>query len=88
MTNNKIDFSIREEVVNALNELNITLDEKQINDVLGEITESATFLDVVKLFVTYGIQDYCNHNEVKCDMDEIKNKIFNIERNMSLDDLL
>lgn len=88
MTNKKIDFSIREEVVNSLNELNITMDENQINDVIGEITEYATFLDVVKLFVTYGIQDYCNHNKVKCDMDEVENQIFNTKRNMSLDDLL
>ena len=88
MSNNKADYSIREDIKEILHQTGISLDENQINGVLDEVVGYESLLDIIKLYVLYGIEDYCKHNDIKQSLDELENVLYASKRNINLNELL
>ncbi|PTY93038.1 hypothetical protein [Heyndrickxia sporothermodurans] len=81
------DFSIREEVRAALQNLEMKMTEEQIDEVVDEIQQYDTFLSVVSLFVLKGTKDVLDSNKVKYDQEKIEQQIIMAVRGINPDDL-
>lgn len=85
---NKKDFSIRHEVeVTAKELLGAELTEQQIDQIVGEIEQYDTFLDIVTLFVVKGIQEVAKEENIPLDEEEAENQLMISRNNINLNDI-
>lgn len=83
-----IDFSIRNEVELTLEEkLDIEMTEKQIDDVMEAIELNDTFLSVIGLFVTKGIKEIAEKENIPLDHDKLEQELSSNRKFIKAEDL-
>lgn len=81
------DFSIRYEVKVMLEDMGVTMTEKQIDDIVEAIEQYDTFLGVIGLFVAKGIKEIAERDQVSFDNEEIEHQLIANRKFINYDDL-
>lgn len=83
----KKDFSLRVEVETMAEGMGAELTPKQVDDVVDTIQEYDTFLSVVSLFVTKGLQEITMRDGVPIDHAVIEGKMNTDRQGINHNDL-
>jgi hypothetical protein len=84
----KLDFSLRKEIEIVSKEtLGLNLTDEQIDEVLDEMTQYDTFLNIVSLFVYKGIQDMAKFQNIQLDEEKMEHQLSACRQGIRYEDL-